>query len=47
MSNLIAWLLLFGYLVTRKPELIISAGLFGLAAEISRIYEFLSVGVIK
>ena len=47
MSNLMAWLLLFCYLHSRKPELIISAGLFAIGAEISRIFEFLSGGVIK
>lgn len=44
MCNLIAWLLLFGYLWSREPELIISAGLFAVGAEMCRIFEFLSGG---
>lgn len=41
MINLIVWLLIFIYLISSKPELIISAGLFGIAAEISRLFEVL------
>lgn len=45
--NLLAWVLLSSYLVDRKPELIISAGLFAVGAEICRIFEFLSGGMNK
>ena len=37
MSSLIAWILIFCYFCFDKPELIISAGLFGIAAEINLI----------
>lgn len=34
MSGIIAWILIFIYILTDKPEMIIGAGLFGIAAEI-------------
>ena len=34
MSGIIAWFLIFIYILTDKPEMIIGAGLFGIAAEI-------------
>ena len=35
MSACISWLLIFLYWMSDKPEMIIAAGLFGIAAEIS------------
>lgn len=34
MSGIIAWFLIFSYIVTNKPEMIIASGLFGIASEI-------------
>lgn len=35
MSACISWILIFGYYIINKPEMLIAAGLFGIAAEVS------------
>ena len=39
MSSLIAWMLIILYWLFDKPEIIIAAGLFGIAAEISCLFK--------
>ena len=39
MSSLIAWMLIILYCLFDKPEMIIAAGLFGIAAEISCLFN--------
>lgn len=34
MSEIIAWMLIAGYMISGKTELIIASGLFGIASEI-------------